>query len=177
VGRLSTASGVNSTAIGARTTASADNSVAIGAGSIANEASTVSVGAAGAERRITNVAPGISTTDAVNLGQLNTATAAFDNALGAVEADVGALFDLRRGDRRDVKQGIASAVAMANAPMPSAPGRASYAVNGAVFRGEYAVGGSLMYRIPGNVPVAVSAGFSYAGNKNNAARIGVAGEF
>jgi hypothetical protein len=34
-----------------------------------------------------------------------------------------------------------------------------------------------MYRLPGSTPVAVSAGFSYAGNKNNAARVGVAGEF
>ena len=68
-------------------------------------------------------------------------------------------------------------IAIANAPMPSAPGRISYAVNGATFRGEYALGGSLTYRLPGDTPFAVNVGFSYAGNKNNGVRVGVAGEF
>jgi hypothetical protein len=61
--------------------------------------------------------------------------------------------------------------------MPSEPGRVSYAVNGAVFRGEYALGASFLYRVPGNTMFAVGAGVSYGGHKNNAARIGVAGEF
>jgi autotransporter adhesin len=126
---------------------------------------------------VVNVAAGTATTDAVNLGQLNAATALLGTGITTLQTDVDTLFDLRDRDRRDMKQGVASAIAMANAPMPSAPGRVSYAFNGAVFRGEYAVGGSLMYRIPGNTPVAISAGFSYAGNKNNAARVGVAGEF
>jgi hypothetical protein len=182
--------------------------------------------------RINDVGAGVADTDAVNVAQLNAATAAVtadvtaletvtathatqiadlqtgqattnDNvaanttaiatnttaiaanttAIAANTADiadlqsyVGTLFDLRGSDRRDMKQGIASAVAMANAPMPS-PGHLGYAFNGAVFRGEYAVGGSLAYRLPGPRSFAVTAGFSYAGNKNNAARIGVAGEF
>lgn len=123
------------------------------------------------------MAAGTAATDAVNLGQLQSAQSLFTSGIGALQADVSDLFDLRNRDRRDMKQGIASAVAMASAPMPSAPGRLSYAVNGAVFRGEYALGASLMYRIPANVPVAVSAAFSLAGGKNNAARLGVAGEF
>ena len=92
-------------------------------------------------------------------------------------SDINTLFDLRRSDRRDMKQGVASAMAMAAAPMPSGPGRIAYAVNGATFRGEYAVGGSLTYRLNTRAPMAVNVGFSYAGNKNNGARIGVAGEF
>jgi hypothetical protein len=61
--------------------------------------------------------------------------------------------------------------------MPSRPGGISYAVNGATFRGEYAVGGSMMYRLPTSNPMAISAGLSFAGHKNNGVRVGVAGEF
>ena len=63
------------------------------------------------------------------------------------------------------------------APMPSNPGGISYAANGATFRGEYAVGGSLMYRLNTQTPMALSVGASFAGNKNNGARIGISGEF
>ena len=84
---------------------------------------------------------------------------------------------MRPDDRRDMKQGVASAMAMAAAPMPSGPGRISYAVNGATFRGEYAVGASLNYRLNAEAPMAISVGASFAGNKNNGARIGIAGEF
>jgi autotransporter adhesin len=76
-----------------------------------------------------------------------------------------------------MKQGVAAAIAIANAPMPSAPGRISYAVNGATFRGEYAVGGSLMYRLPTANPMAINVGLSHAGKKNTGVRVGVAGEF
>ncbi|MCX7780498.1 MAG: YadA-like family protein [Negativicutes bacterium] len=58
------------TAIGYRADARAGNSVALGAYSIAYEPDTVSVGQPGYERRITNVAPGIYGTDAVNMSQL-----------------------------------------------------------------------------------------------------------
>jgi autotransporter adhesin len=80
-------------------------------------------------------------------------------------------------DRRDARQGIAAAVAMTAAPMPSAPGRTSYVLNGATFRGQYAIGGSIMHRFDGDRPFALTAGFSYGGNGNSAARVGVAGEF
>ena len=90
---------------------------------------------------------------------------------------VDTLFDLRSMDRRDMRQGIAAAMSMAPAPMPSQPGRVAYAVNGATFRGKYAVGGSMTYRLNTRAPMAVNVGFSYAGNKNNGARVGIAGEF
>ena len=76
-----------------------------------------------------------------------------------------------------MRQGIASAVAIAGAPMPSAPGRVAYAINGAAFRGEVAVGGSMTYRLNTTAPMALGVGFSYAGNRNNAARVGLSGEF
>ncbi|WP_265588524.1 YadA family autotransporter adhesin [Glaciimonas soli] len=65
------ATGTNAVATGAGAQAAASNSVALGAGSIADQANTVSVGSPGSERRITNVAPGVDPTDAVNVSQLS----------------------------------------------------------------------------------------------------------
>jgi len=195
------ASAEGAIAFGADAQASAVGSVAIGAGSIADQANTVSVGAAGSERKIVNVAAGTAATDAVNVGQLQavtvdisaietnvasntTAIAANTTAIGnlqatqaLVEGRIDTLFDLRRSDRRDMKQGVAAAMSMAQAPMPSGPGRISYALNGATFRGEYAIGGSLNYRLNTEAPMMFSVGASFAGNKNNGFRVGVAGEF
>ena len=163
-------------------TAGFANSVAVGAGSVNTAANQVNVGG----RTISGVAAGAlnaTSTDAVNGSQLfatNQALAALSSQIGgipAMQGEIDTLFDLRDKDRTDMKQGVASAIAMANAPIPSNPGGVSYAFNGAVFRGEYAAGGSISYRLNTENPTALSVGFSYAGNKNNAVRIGVAGEF
>ena len=68
-------------------------------------------------------------------------------------------------------------VAMTPVQIPSEPGRFTYAVNGSAYRGAYAAGGSMMYRLPTSKPMAVGFGFSRAGSKNSAVRFGVAGEF
>ena len=147
---------------------------------------------------------GVDATDAVNVGQLNAvsgdvsavqttvashttqitaleaADSALDTRVSALEIATGqidSLFDLRSRDRRDMKKGVAAAMSMVQAPMPSGPGRISYALNGATFRGEYAVGASLNYRLNTEAPMMVSVGASFAGNKNNGFRVGVAGEF
>lgn len=80
-------------------------------------------------------------------------------------------------DRKDSRQGIASAVAMTAAPMPSAPGKVAYSVNVANFRDEQAVAASLAMRLNGPNTVAITAGLSYGGGENTAMRVGVAGEF
>ncbi|MEQ1652954.1 MAG: YadA-like family protein, partial [Hyphomicrobium sp.] len=83
----------NSTANGRRSSASGVNSVALGAGAIADLDDTVSVGHGGAgsigpaTRRIVNVTAGVADTDAVNMAQLNieaAARASADNAIIAV---------------------------------------------------------------------------------------------
>jgi hypothetical protein len=51
----------------------ATDSVALGRGAVATEANTISVGSAGKERRIVNVGEAVDNTDAVNLGQMNSA--------------------------------------------------------------------------------------------------------
>ena len=118
----------------------------------------------------------ITAIQAVNATQ-STQIAALETANASFSSDIDTLFDLRRSDRRDMKQGVASAMAMASAPIPSEPGRIAYAVNGATFRGEYALGGSVSYRLNTDAPFSVNVGFSYAGNKNNGVRVGIAGEF
>ena len=196
VGNLSSAVGQGSVAIGNAATAGTNgvavgngastggfaNSVALGAGSVNTADNQVNVGG----RTIGGVAAGAlnaTSTDAVNGSQLfatNQALAAMSSQIGAIpgmQNDISNLYDLRRQDRKDMRQGVASAIAMANAPIPSNPGGVSYAVNGAAFRGEYAVGGSVSYRLNTENPTALSVGFSYAGNKNNGVRVGVAGEF
>jgi autotransporter adhesin len=79
VGSNASASGTWSTAVGYAATATGTNSVAIGTGSVANRANSVSVGSATQQRQITNVAPGTMGTDAVNVNQLNAATAGIVN--------------------------------------------------------------------------------------------------
>jgi autotransporter adhesin len=65
------ASGAGSLALGNGASASGTNSVALGAGSSdGGLANVVSLGSPGAERRLTNLAPGVNGTDAVNVNQL-----------------------------------------------------------------------------------------------------------
>jgi autotransporter adhesin len=78
----SSATGVNSVAIGGAAVASANNAIALGANSVADRANSVSVGASGSERQVTHVAAGTATTDAVNVGQLNAVSTAV-TSLGA----------------------------------------------------------------------------------------------
>jgi hypothetical protein len=65
-----TVSGAYQTALGSNAKASGNSSVAVGYNSQATTANEFSIGAPGAERTITNVAPGVNPTDAVNMSQL-----------------------------------------------------------------------------------------------------------
>jgi autotransporter adhesin len=119
----------------------------------------------------------VNSTQATQITSINTQLAGIAADFAELQSGIDTLFDLRSRDRRDMKQGVAAAMSMAQAPMPSGPGRISYAINGATFRGEYAVGASLNYRLNTEAPVMFSVGASFAGNKNNGFRVGVAGEF
>jgi autotransporter adhesin len=108
------ASGPASTAIGYRATASGVNSVAIGANSNdGGQSNVVSVGSPGNERRITNVAPGVNGTDAVNVNQL---TAVEQNWQQSISQYV------QRADA-----GVALSLAAAGLHYDSAPGTTSLA--------------------------------------------------
>lgn len=192
-GPAASATGTDAIAIGEGASASHANSIALGAGTATTAANQVNVGG----RTVSGITPGAlsaTSTDAVTgsqlfatnatvathttqIGTLNSQVAAINTNIAGMQSDIDDLFELRDEDRQDTRKGIAAAVAMSTAPMPSTPGRISYTLNGAAFRGEYALGGSLMYRVPSDTPLAIGAGFSFAGDKNNAVRVGVAGEF
>ncbi|MFM9926887.1 adhesin [Variovorax sp. H27-G14] len=161
VGNNAVATGNNAVALGANTLAGGSNSVALGQGSVATRDNSVSVGnaATGLTRSITNVAPGVLPTDAVNLQQLQQM-----NAASASEA------------RTFAAKGIAAAMAMSDAPMPSAPGKTSWAAQAANYKGQSALGMSVMHRLPTEVPLAFAAGVSGASGSVGV-RIGLKGEF
>ncbi|WP_274571910.1 YadA-like family protein [Neisseria leonii] len=78
--------------------------------------------------RITNVAPGVADTDAVNVGQLKGLAQGISNRIDEVNADA--------------KAGVAQALATAGLPQAYLPGKSMMAVGGGVYRGAtgYAVG-------------------------------------
>lgn len=200
-GDRAVATGTGSAALGADASATAANAVAIGGGSVATVANTVSVGTAASTRRVVNVAAGTTPSDVATVGQLAAGTASVASALGggsmaradgtisapsyafggntygSVGAAVTGLAGLSYDIRREARRGIAAATAMANAPMPSAPGRTSWAFNGATFHGEVAVGGSFAHRFNTGDPLAATIGFAYAKGGNNTVKAGMSGEF
>jgi autotransporter adhesin len=133
IGANAVASGNNATAVGSAASAIADNSVALGQGSVADRANTVSVGAAGQERQITNVAAGVRSTDAVNVGQLQQSVG------GAISAANRYTDDQIRSARRDSYGGTASALAMAGLPQAVLPGHGMVAMAGGTYGGQSAL--------------------------------------
>lgn len=109
--------------------------------------------------------------------QLQTQINTLGTSLFSLTGRVTTLENTVRQDRQDARRGIAAAVAMAQAPMPSAPGKVSYTVNVANFRDEQAVSASMAMRLRGPNTMAVTAGVAYGGGANTAVRVGVAGEF
>jgi hypothetical protein len=75
------------------------------------------------------------------------------------------------------QRGISAVAAMANSWMPSAPGKTSWAVNGATFQGEFGAGFSVAHRLPTNVPLAVTAAYGNGGGSAHVGRVGLMGEF
>ena len=138
-GPAAAASGNNAMALGGGSQASGDNSVAIGVGSVADQANTVSVGSQGNERRITNVAPGKAATDAVNLGQMQSAIG--DTARAAYS-------------------GVAAATALTMIPEVDPGKTLAIGVAGATYKGYQAAAVGASARITANLKVKVGAGVS-----------------
>ena len=188
---MAVASATDATAIGNAANAGFANSTAVGANAVTTGANQVVFGSTGTHVRLGDIT---ASTAAQNAASRGLATVDADGVLGRdttllpavallqsnssmLSGRIDDLFDLRQLDRRDMRQGIAAAVAMGQASMPSEPGRTAYVINSAVFRGSFAVAGSFLHRLNTETPLAIGVGFSFAGNKNNAAKVGVAGEF
>ena len=198
---IGTASGENALALGTGSSAGA-NSVALGANSTTGAAvevagdtvggkyyayqgakpvGVVSVGSAGNERQVQNVAAGrvaANSTDAVNGSQLWASNQAINAAIDSLGSSINQLNNRVGSVQKEARGGIAAAVALVNAPMPSQPGKTSWAGNVAKFRDQYAMGMSLSHRLNSNIPLAMTAGFAYTpGTSDVTGRFGMAGEF
>ncbi|KJS08097.1 MAG: hypothetical protein VR73_06860, partial [Gammaproteobacteria bacterium BRH_c0] len=147
----------NSTAIGYNAQANAYNSVAIGNGSVATDPNTYSVGSLGNERRITNVAPGVYGTDAVNMDQFN-------------------WLDRKVDDNNDkAMAGIAIVSSMATV-LPRESKRFAMRVGGGFYGGEEAIGITAAGRINNNI--SIDAGFGAAtGQSEYGGKVGVTYEW
>lgn len=125
------ASGAGAVALGNGAVSSGTGSVALGQGSTdGGVARVVSVGGVGSERRITNVGPAVSGTDAVNLSQLQTAQNSFTAATAGLQTQLNQTnFDLGQVRRR-ANGGTAGAMAVAGLPQAFVPGKSM--IGGAV---------------------------------------------
>ena len=85
---------------------------------------------------VSNVAPGVAGTDAVNVNQLNSASAA---NTAYTDARVNALGNDIRGVAKNAYAGVAAAMAV-QMPGSYVPGKTVMRIGGAVFKGESAVG-------------------------------------
>ncbi|AOJ76423.1 YadA family autotransporter adhesin [Burkholderia ubonensis] len=123
--------------IGSTATASGKNAVAVGQGSVADRDNSFSVGAKGNERQVTNVAAGTAPTDAVNVQQLNdNLNAASTQAKGYTDQRVGQVYNAFNDLKKDMFGGVASAMAVAGLPQPTAPGRSMVSAATANYRGQ-----------------------------------------
>jgi hypothetical protein len=80
-------------------------------------------------------------------------------------------------DNSQLSRGVAAAVALPGAFMPSAPGRTTWGVNAATFNSQFGAGFTLTHRLDVRVPLAVTAAFGNGGGAVNVARVGLMGEF
>jgi hypothetical protein len=68
-------------------------------------------------------------------------------------------------------------MAMTGAPLPSRPGKTSWAGNTATYKGQWAAGFAVAHRLDVAIPIAINAGVSLTGNSFGGARFGLSGEF
>ena len=105
---------------------------------------------------VSNVAPGVAATDAVNVNQLGSAQAATNSRIDAVNNRVDSV-------ARNAYAGVASAMAV-QMPGSSVPGKVAMRVGSAVFKGESAVGVSFRRTSTSNAwTVTGGVGISRAG--------------
>ena len=120
----------------------ADTALALGGNSVqyGPGRTNVTFNTGGAATVLSNVAAGVSTTDAVNVGQLNSGiNSAVTQANSYTDGRIAALdFDIRRV-RRDSYAGTSSALAAAGLPQAYEAGKGMVAIGGGTYSGQSAV--------------------------------------
>jgi autotransporter adhesin len=182
VGTQARASGSGSVALGAGASATGEGATAIGAGASATRARQVALGTAASSYSL----PGLATaaSRAAQSGPTQVVTTDAAGNLAAIPVDIAGLGErvdalgaYARETRKEARQGVAAAMAMSAAAMPSQAGRTSWAANTATFKGEWAAGFAVAHRLAVAMPIAVNAGVSLNGSSFAGARVGVSGEF
>lgn len=96
------------------------------------------MGSAGNERRITNVAPGVNPTDAVNVSQLTSLALGTQNQINFLQNQID-------GDRREARGGTALALAATGLRYDDRPGKLSVAGGFGNYKGETGLAMGLGY--------------------------------
>ncbi|WP_458069661.1 YadA family autotransporter adhesin [Rhodanobacter sp. BL-MT-08] len=140
IGVGSAATATNAVAVGDGASAMADGSVALGANSTASRDNAVSVGSVGDERQITNVAAGVISTDAANVGQLNAGVQQSENwAKSYADQRAVAVGSQVQRIGNQANAGVAGAMAMAGLPQAYLPGKTMAAASAGTFRNQSGV--------------------------------------
>ncbi|PZO75390.1 MAG: hypothetical protein DI640_05125 [Sphingomonas taxi] len=154
----------------------ADSALALGGNSVqyGPGRTNVTFNAGGAATVLSNVAAGVSTTDAVNVGQLNSGiNSAVTQANSYTDGRIAALdFDLR-AVRRDSYAGTSSALAAAGLPQAYEAGKGMVAIGGGTYAGQsaVAVGMSKAFN-DGHTVVKLSGTYDSQGRAGGAGGIG-----
>jgi autotransporter adhesin len=155
----------------------AENGTVTGPTFAVGESTYHSVGAAfdASNARVANIQGQVSTLS-TSVAALQSQVGALDTSFKALNTSVGELQTYTQDARREARFGIAQAMAMTAAPLPSEPGKTSYTFNLATFHGRSAAGLSMAHRFATQAPFAITGGISYSAD-STAYRVGVAGEF
>ncbi|MGA1797398.1 YadA-like family protein [Sphingomonas sp. 4RDLI-65] len=154
----------------------ADSALALGGNSVqyGPGRTNVTFNAGGTATVLSNVAAGVSTTDAVNVGQLNSGiNSAVTQANSYTDGRIAALaFDLR-SVRRDSYAGTSSALAAAGLPQAYEAGKGMIAVGGGTYAGQsaFAVGMSKAFN-DGHTVVKLSGTYDSQGKAGASGGVG-----
>ncbi|WP_179106809.1 YadA family autotransporter adhesin [Variovorax sp. KK3] len=155
-------------ALGADAVAAAPSSVALGHGSVAVRNNTVSIGSVGNERQLSNVAPGMAGTDAVNLDQLEAVKTGAAREVDQVRQRVERV-------AADAYRGVAMTAALAEGPPDLKPGETAAFAGVGSYKGYGAVAVGLVHAAA-NARLRYSVGVGTTG-KDAVVRAGLSYKF
>jgi autotransporter adhesin len=187
LGQDSLASGVSSLALGQGAQATAANSVALGAGAVATRANQVVIGGPGATVTLPSIVGNRAsqsgpvafvTTDAAG----NMATTPFSvnqitDQISVLGAGLQNLSRFAQDSRKEARRGIAAAVAVAPALMPSGRGRTTVNVATSYYRQQMGFGVTVAHRLDVALPVVVQGSYSNGGGTEHVGRVAAGFEF
>src|SRR5262249_59254089 len=83
------------------------------------------------------------------------------NTVASLNANISGLQSQISNNLTEARRGIAAAVSLANAPMPSFPGRTTWQVRTGFFEGQAGVGFAFSHRLDTAIPTALLGGYGH----------------